>query len=639
MGVRTAIAVAILFVAAPGAALAAGPSIVAREVPLGGGRVPAAVHATKPFDLIGLHWRGSGTVEFRTRSLAGRWSSWHPAAPEAEDLPDAGTETRRSGWRLGNPWWSGRSNGYEVRTHGRVTRVRAWLVSSEAARVPLRRASVAGSPQIISRRGWAANEAIKRAAPRYAPVLQMAVVHHTAGSSGKGPEDSAAIVRGIELYHVKANGWNDIGYNFLVDRWGQVFEGRFGGMTKNVIGAHAQGFNTGSVGIALIGTYSSTRPTKQAESALASLISWRLDVGHVDPAASKMIDSGGNPRFRAGAPVYLRDVSGHRDTGFTSCPGNGLYARLPFLVETAATTGLPKLYDPVARGTIGKFVRFAARLSQPLAWSVTVVGPDGARVARKTGTGDRINWIWSSAGLPPGRYTWTMEATGARAARGVVGRQPVVSPPAPPPAPSPLLSALAVTPAVVSPDVDGYADTPTVTYRLGTQARVTVTLEDQYGLPAATLVLDQLQSAGKRSAVWPLDAVPDGRYRVTVSVRAEGGATAKQSVALAIMRAIGWVRADPPSFSPDGDGLGDTILFSFVSTKGVQAAVEVRRAGQPLALVYSGWVEAGPHSFTWDGRLPTGTAPQGMYELWVTASDEIGTVSEIVPFAVTQRSG
>ncbi len=544
-----------------------------------------------------------------------------------------------AGWHLGNPWWTGWSDRFELRSRGRVTLARAWLISSSAARIPLRRLSIAGSPEIITRQGWAANEKIRRAAPRYAPLLQLAIVHHTAGATGSGPEDSAAIVRGIELYHVKANGWNDIGYNFLVDRWGQVFEGRFGGMTNNVIGAHAEGFNTGAVGIALIGTYSSAKPSKAAERALANLLAWRLDVGHLDPSSSAMIDSGGNPRFHVGEGVYLRAVIGHRDTGFTSCPGNALYARLPFLIEAAGTTGLPKLYAPSARGALGKVVRFAARLSQPLAWTVTVTSSDGTPVARKSGVGDRIAWSWNSAGLAPGRYRWTIEAANVRPARGVIGTAKPVSPPPPPPPPPPLLSGVSVSPEVVSPDEDGYADVPTVSYRLGKAARVTVALDDEYGLPASTLLVDERQSAGKRSLQWLLDAVPDGRYSVTVSVRADSGQTARQTAELTVMRAVGWARADPVSFSPDGDGIDDTVLFSFTATKGVQVAVEVRAGGRPLALVASSWFEAGPHAITWDGRLPGGTIAPGSYELWVTASDEIGTISEVVPFAVTQRPG
>ena len=77
-------------------------------------------------------------------------------------------------------------------------------------------------------------------------------------------------MRGIEVYHVKGNGWNDIGYNFLVDRYGQVFEGRYGGIDRNVVGAHAEGFNTGSAGVALIGNYQSATPTAAQRRARAS---------------------------------------------------------------------------------------------------------------------------------------------------------------------------------------------------------------------------------------------------------------------------------------------------------------------------------------------------------------------------------
>ena len=228
-------------------------------------RAPAAAGSERPFDLVGVHWRGSGSVELRTRLAPGPWSPWRAAAPEAEDRPDGAFERSRSGWTVGSPWWAPGSTRLEVRTHGKVTRVRAWFVRSPSARIPLRTVATAGSPRIVPRSGWSANEKIVRAAPRYAPQLRFAIVHHTAGSSSYGPEESAAIVRGIELYHVKANGWNDIGYNFLVDRYGQVFEGRGGGMQRNVIGAHAAGFNTGSVGIAVLGTYSGKAPAREAE--------------------------------------------------------------------------------------------------------------------------------------------------------------------------------------------------------------------------------------------------------------------------------------------------------------------------------------------------------------------------------------
>src|SRR6185312_15588347 len=162
-----------------------------------------------------------------------------------------------------------------------------------ARRVSLRTLSTAGSPAIVPRLGWNANERIRRAKPRYATALRFALVHHTAGSNSYSRTQSAAIVRAIEIYHVLGNGWNDIGYNFLVDKYGRIYEGRYGGIDRNVVGAHAQGFNTGSVGVALMGTYTSRAPTA-ARRSLEALLAWRLDLAHVDPRGTLTYISGGN---------------------------------------------------------------------------------------------------------------------------------------------------------------------------------------------------------------------------------------------------------------------------------------------------------------------------------------------------------
>ena len=631
---RAFLIAAVFLLAAPTAAHAADASIWSRDLPLGAARAPAAVASAKRFDLVGVHWRGSGRVELRTRTSSGVWSPWQTAAPEAEDRPDRGAPERtRRGWTVGNPWWAPGSTRLEVRTIGKVTRVRAWFVRSPAARVPIRQVASAGSPKIVPRSGWKADERIVRSAPRYAPVLRFAIVHHTAGPSTYAPEDSAAIVRGIELYHVKANGWNDIGYNFLVDRYGQVFEGRGGGITRNVIGAHAEGFNTGSVGIAVIGTYSGQRPTRAAEDALGKLLAWRLDVGHVDPASSAMITSGGNARLRAGSGAYLRAISGHRDAGFTACPGNALYARLGQLREVALTTGLPKLYEPRLTGKLGKWLRFAGRLSAPLPWTVTVTGPDGEEVAQKTGTGDRISWFWDSAGIRPGRYAWTMEADGVRPARGAVagsvGRVPI------PHAVRTPATGLMLQPRVVSPDGDGYADLLTARYTLGEPATVNAALQDESGLTVVALAIDVRQAKGVHTLSWAPDPLADGRYRVVVTARGSGGRTSRLVDELVVMRALSWLRADPPTISPNGDGVSDSLTISFVLRQAGLVAVELRDGSYPLALLQAGWLEPGSHGVLWNGRLLDGPTPPGAYTVWVTVSNDVGTVTQKVPITVT----
>jgi hypothetical protein len=319
----------VLFFAAPGAAFAA-PNLLARDLPARSGLV---AQAPESFDLVGLHWQGSGAVRFRTQRADGTWSGWHLSAPESDDLPDRGTaEWRRSrGWHLGSPFWVGRSERIQYRVGQGVTRLRAFFV-----RTPL----LGGTPQhvkpfatnaptIITRAEWGANEAIRRnrkKGPKVADNVHIAFVHHTAGTNSYTRAQSAAIVRGIETYHVLGNGWDDIGYNFLVDKYGQVFEGRFGGMQKAVVGAHALGFNYGAVGVALIGNYNSAQITSAERTSLVNLLAWRLDMAHLDPLSQATRISAGNPYYAKGTAVALRAISGHRDTYPTSCPGNNVYA-------------------------------------------------------------------------------------------------------------------------------------------------------------------------------------------------------------------------------------------------------------------------------------------------------------------------
>src|SRR5262249_40299884 len=201
--------------------------------------------------------------------------------------------------------------------------------------------------------------------------------------------------------------------SFLVDRFGTIYEGRYGGVDRNVIGAHALGFNTGSVGIALLGTYGSTMPSQAAQDAIAKLIAWRLDLAHVDPTSFVNVISGGSEKYATGIPVLLSAVSGHRDTGLTECPGNALYARLGAIAAAARAFGGLKIFDPEAEVT-GSVMRVRARLSAAQAWAVTITSSAGVEVASGSGTGTDVDWSWDSAGMPAGSYTWSVSAGSAR---------------------------------------------------------------------------------------------------------------------------------------------------------------------------------------------------------------------------------
>ena len=317
-------------------AAAADVTIVSRDVPLHLGGRSLAAAAPRRFNMVGLHWQGSGAPFFRTRAAGGRWSKWL----EADD--DWG---RSGSWRKSNPEWTGTANAIQYRLRGKVSRLRAYFLWSPVSLVPMRKLSIAGSPSIIPRSGWQADETIRRAAPQYAPTLSFALVHHTVNTNNYSPEQSAAMVRGIEVYHVKGNGWNDIGYNFLVDKYGQIFEGRGGGIDQPVIGAQAEGWNRLSTGVANIGTFSTVTQTPEAIDAIARLLGWKMTLHGVPCEGTVVVTSGGGStnRYAYGTQVTMQRISGHRDGCSTECPGNALYAQLPDIrtKSTAHAGALP----------------------------------------------------------------------------------------------------------------------------------------------------------------------------------------------------------------------------------------------------------------------------------------------------------
>jgi len=583
-------------------------------------RVPPPRVVSAPFNLVGLHWRGSGKVYFRAAGVRG-WSPWRFARPEAEDLPDPGSPeaSRSRGWKLGNPFWTGSASRIQYRLVGEVDRLRSYLLRATVSSAP-RMVARPAAPPIVLREGWGADETIVGSAPWYADRIGFAVVHHTAGSQPSTPEQSAAIVRAIQRYHVKGNGWNDIGYNFLVDRFGQVFEGRAGGITRNVVGAHAQGFNTGSVGVAVLGTYSAAGIEQPAKDALVALLAWRLDVAHVDPAASVVWRSGGNPRYPAGTLVSLRAVSGHRDTGPTSCPGQILYDTLPELAALTAGVGLPKIYDPRVTGSVGKQVRFAARVSTEESWTVTVTSPDGSIVASGSGTGSAVDWTWDATAAAPGAYAWEIAAGAARPASGRLGADP------PPPL---ALESVRADPAVVSPNGDRVADRAAIRFRLTVPASVTVYVRGAGGKRVATISPPRAFPAGPSSVAWNGGrlgggALADGRY--TVVTEAEAGAEqATRTLRVVIDRTLGLLTVRPSLFSPNRDLRRDTAAIAFTLARPAVVQVRIFRGSRFVTRLLLKRLAAGSQSLEWNGRRHGRVVADAAYRAVVAATTDLGT--------------
>ncbi|MBO8189392.1 N-acetylmuramoyl-L-alanine amidase [Streptomyces spirodelae] len=195
--------------------------------------------------------------------------------------------------------------------------------------------SVGPRPRIVTRRGWGANEKLREPGHAYTKTVKAAFVHHTAMSNTYKCSKAPSIIRAMYRYHVKSSKWRDIGYNFLIDKCGTIYEGRSGGVAKAVRGAHTYGFNTNTTGIAVLGSFNKTKPPQRAVDAIARLTAWKLGLSGVDPAGKTWLKSGGG-KFKKGRKIRFHTVSGHKDGYVTECPGARLYGKLGEIRTAAA---------------------------------------------------------------------------------------------------------------------------------------------------------------------------------------------------------------------------------------------------------------------------------------------------------------
>ena len=218
----------------------------------------------------------------------------------------------------------------------------ATVSPSPSATTPSAPPSTVPRPPITSRADWGADESLSPDPSEYNADVKAVFVHHTDGANDYSCADSASVVRGIYAYHTQVNGWNDIGYNFLVDKCGTVFEGRKGGTDLPVLGAHTYGWNRESAGIAVLGEYTSTSASNAALTSISRIAAWKLGQYGADPAGTVQLTAGASQKnyfgtsFTAGSTYSFNRISAHRDGYNTQCPGDSLYAQLPTIRSWAA---------------------------------------------------------------------------------------------------------------------------------------------------------------------------------------------------------------------------------------------------------------------------------------------------------------
>ena len=233
-------------------------------------------------------------------------------------------------------------------------------------------------PKLVSRAAWGADESLGGSWPEYSKKLKAIYVHHTAGTNSYKESQSAALVRGIYAYHTKSRGWPDIGYQYLVDKYGNVFQGRKNANTDNPVGAQAGGYNTGTVGISAMGNFETAQPSSALLTGISKVVAWKAYLDDVDTTGKVTLTTGGSTgsgtRAKPGSKVTVPTVLMHRTTNETACPGRYLAAKMSTIRSKAHTLKKAAIAKyGASRSPVKAPTRVAPTASQaPVQWGKTV---------------------------------------------------------------------------------------------------------------------------------------------------------------------------------------------------------------------------------------------------------------------------
>ncbi|MFI7527652.1 N-acetylmuramoyl-L-alanine amidase [Nocardia salmonicida] len=320
-----------------------------------------------PFSMVALTARdlANTTTKLRARQLDGDWGPWYNADPVDTRATDQTPADAPTGTE---PIYVGETTAVQMLVtrkptagpdhdpaHLTETALKAVLINPGRAAIDAALNDVAaalpgGGPRVITRAQWGADESIRCQEPTYDDGVGGITVHHTAGRNDYSRSESAGIVRAIYAYHAETLGWCDIGYNALVDQYGQIFEGRYGGLDRAVQGAHAGGFNENTAGVALMGNYENEDPSNESLNAIGKFIGWRAKLAGINPKGTTTMYSEGTEftPYAYDEAVDLPVVFAHRDVGNTDCPGDAAYALMDRIRGIAAGNSSTYTSPPTA---------------------------------------------------------------------------------------------------------------------------------------------------------------------------------------------------------------------------------------------------------------------------------------------------
>ncbi|MBU6347668.1 MAG: N-acetylmuramoyl-L-alanine amidase [Actinomycetales bacterium] len=429
----------------------------------------------EPFSLVGVIWSkrqfqdiqlASSQIEVKVLE-AGIWSDWYPLNFDADHAPDQIEAVKHDTTQGTDPLITGISTGLIVRVKTKSAKsfppVKVSLVYSApttqdqrvalAARrnqssrrnlnsITTKSGAVVARPNIVSRAEWGADESLRDPSPRIGEKIIAGFLHHTATTNSYQPEDGPAQMRDLYAYFINVRKYSDIAYNFLVDRYGVIYEGRAGcslnpptpcdGPSRPVIGGHTAGMNRNTFAVSVLGNFETTKPdsatAEKIVSSVSALIAWKLAPYDLYPSTItkiKSTDTAGLSKFPNGAVASIPVISAHRDVGKTVCPGKYFYPYLPEIRSRITGLLVGKIEDLSVGPTLQQVsdrepITVRARIPISANWNVTILSATtGQTVFSKSGEQRKsanfvLNWDYSGLDnqtLPIGDYAISLSAT------------------------------------------------------------------------------------------------------------------------------------------------------------------------------------------------------------------------------------
>ena len=415
-------------------------------------RAAAAIPPTQTdsFGLVGLTaaeaFDPDTRVVMRVRQ-DGQWLPWMEV-PVSDHMPDPNTEEGQRARYATEPVVTDGADGIQVRVDTPTGEVPADTeitlldnpVRPEDAALgsdsPMSSAQAAvNRPTIITRAQWGADESLRRGKTVYSDTIKVAFVHHVVSTNDYTPAQAAQQMRNIYSWFTEGIQVNDFGYNFMVDRFGRLYEGRAGGVDRPVVGAHTSGFNSESFAVSFLGnadTLNPDAPTKEKIlDAISDLIAWKFDIHDVNPLGTAVLTSAGpgpgqgtTSMYWPGEKVTSKTIAGHGDIGSTSCPGEFLRPTLNHIRLAVSARQGRNFYPPTISGDrvpwgSGRDITLSPRSNGPMAATLTVSNACGDPVRTMSASTDvaaTVPFTWDlrdskGKAVPPGLYTFEIAAS------------------------------------------------------------------------------------------------------------------------------------------------------------------------------------------------------------------------------------